>query len=96
MRRRSMSDEGKRFMALRQGPDLDDGDKTIIHMAFDALLSRGIFGPLTEDALARVPNVSEKLGIHQEPLCCRLPGECPLLELWEEYEKAIATPQDEQ
>jgi hypothetical protein len=84
------------FMALGQVSHLDDGDKTILHMALDALLSQGPAGALTDNALARVLNVSKKLGIHREPLCCRIPPECPLLDLWEEYKKAIAMPQDEQ
>ena len=39
MGKQRMFDEGKVLIALSQGSDLDDGDKMIIHMALDALLS---------------------------------------------------------
>jgi hypothetical protein len=71
--------------------ELTEADLTIVHMALDAYLSGP---PLTTNGLARVLTLSKKLGIHREPLCCRYPAECPLLVLWEKYEKNGATPHD--
>jgi len=58
--------------------ELTEADLMIIHMVLDAYPSGP---PLTTNGLARVLTLSKKLGIHQEPLCCRYPDECPLLVL---------------